>query len=525
MPVMSIDGVTVLPRLSDYVDRYATETPAALAVVSSSQRLSYSDLKTQVDVWSRALLAAGIRKNDRVAMLCTPRAEFWIAFLATSKIGAIWLGLNPRYSIRECEYVVADAEPTLLFTLSEFAGQPFAEQIGALTANRRELAVVTIGKAMPGTAGLDSFLEAGQTCTDEQLQTAVTAVATLDPALIVYTSGSTGSPKGAVLSHYGLSYGATMQTRHFALDHPGLVVSFPINHVASVADTCATTLVRGGKIVFQEQFDPVASVEATVKERCSMIAGVPTMFQMQMAQPGFDDADFSALELILWGGAAMPVECINRLKELNKRMLTAYGMTETACHVTYTNAGSDIDVLANTVGCGDPNCGIRIQTADGGLATEDNPGELQVAGEFLMLRYWNREEATRRAFTNDGWLKTGDVAFQRKDGNIRLVGRMSDMFKSGGYNVYPREIEITLEAHPAVALAAVVAAPDPLYQEIGVAYLQIEIGQALSSESAAAWCREHLANYKVPKSIEILDALPLLPVGKVDKQALKKRHL
>ena len=328
-----------------------------------------------------------------------------------------------------------------------------------------------------------------------------------------------------MLSHYGLSYGATMQTRHFALDHPGLVVSFPINHVASVADTCATTLVRGGKIVFQEQFDPVASVEATVKERCSMIAGVPTMFQMQMAQPGFDDADFSALELILWGGAAMPVECINRLKELNKRMLTAYGMTETACHVTYTDAGSDVDVLANTVGRGDPNCGIRIQTADGGLATEDNPGELQVAGEFLMLRYWNREEATRRAFTNDGWLKTGDVAFQRKDGNIRLVGRMSDMFKSGGYNVYPREIEITLEAHPAVALAAVVAAPDPLYQEIGVAYLQIEIGQALTPESAAAWCREHLANYKVPKSIKILDALPLLPVGKVDKQALKKRHV
>ena len=146
MPVMTIDGVTVLPRLSDYVDRYATETPAALAVVSSSQRLSYSDLKTQVDVWSRALLAAGIRKNDRVAMLCTPRAEFWIAFLATSKIGAIWLGLNPRYSIRECEYVVADAEPTLLFTLSEFAGQPYAEHVGALTANRRELAVVTIGK-------------------------------------------------------------------------------------------------------------------------------------------------------------------------------------------------------------------------------------------------------------------------------------------------------------------------------------------------------------------------------------------
>jgi len=524
MPGMTIDDVAVQPRLSDYVDLYAKQSPDSVAIVCSGQRITYSDLQARVDAGCRALIAAGIRRNDRVAMLCTPCADFWIAFLATTKIGAIWLGLNPRYSIRECEYVVADAEPRLLITLPRFDGVSYEDHVCALTEARTDLAVVTIGEALPGTTDVNSFLDAGFTCSDKKFRAATSSVETLDPALIVYTSGSTGSPKGAVLSHYGLCYGATMQTRHFGLEHPSLVVSFPINHVASVADTCATTLVRGGKIVFQEQFDPSASVQATVEERCSMIAGVPTMFQMQMAQPGFEDADLSALELILWGGAAMPVECITRLKKLNKRMLTAYGMTETACHVTYTDADADVDVLANSVGRGDPNCGLRIETADGAAATEDNPGELQVQGEFLMLRYWNRDEATADAFTDDGWLKTGDVAYQRIDGNLRLVGRMSDMFKSGGYNVYPREIEIVLEAHPAVALAAVVAAPDPLYQEVGVAYLQIEAGQTLNPETATRWCRERLANYKVPKSIRVLDTLPLLPVGKVDKQVLKKRH-
>ena len=517
---MTIGNLAVLPRISDYTAHFAACSPDAVAVVCRGRRLTYADLEQAIESWSRALLAAGIRKGDRVAMLCTPRAEFWIAFLSAARIGAIWVGLNPKYSIRECKYVLDDATPGLLFMLASENGRSFAEHAGAL--GDAGLNIVSLGGTLPGTVDIAAFLDAGSAVPGTQVDAASAAVETLDPALIVYTSGSTGNPKGAVLSHYGLSFGASMQAQHFALDKPGIVVSFPINHVASVADTCATTLVRGGKIVFQEHFDPVATVAQTASERCSMIAGVPTMFQMQTAEASFADADFSALELILWGGAAMPVECIETLQKLGKRMLTAYGMTETACHVTYTDADADLSVLATTVGRPDPHCRIRIQADDGLPASEDNPGELQVQGEFLMLRYWNRDEATRAAFTDDGWLKTGDLAVLRADGNIRLVGRLSDMFKSGGYNVYPREIEIVLEAHPAIAVAAVVAIPDPLYQEIGVACVQLQDNRPLNAEEAIAWCRERLANYKVPKSIKIYATLPLLPVGKVDKQALKK---
>ncbi len=523
MPALDIDGIAVLPRLPDYVARYAQATPDSVAVVSGEQRLSYAELETSVDRWSRALLAAGVGKGDRVAMLSTPRAEFWIAFLAASRIGAIWVGLNPRYTVRECEYVVDDAEPSVLISIAAFDGTSYQAHVTALTTAHPAMRVVAIDGELSGCESLDAFLDGGSQIPDEALRAATDVVQTTDPCLIVYTSGSTGSPKGAVLTHYGLSYGATLQTTHFELEDPSLVVSFPINHVASVADTCATTLVKGGKIVFQEQFDPAASVSATARERCTMMGGVPTMFQMQLATEEFANADLSAVKMILWGGAAMPTETIGQLRALGARLVTAYGMTETATHVTYTDADADFDVLSTTVGRPDPHCRFRIATADGNPSSESNTGEIQLKADFLLSEYWRRDAATREARTADGWFRTGDVGFIRPDGNVRLVGRMSDMFKSGGYNVYPREIETVLEQHPAVGLAAVVGVPDDLYQEVGCAWVRREGGADVDADALRNWCRDRLANYKVPKSFRIVDELPLLPVGKVDKTALRKR--
>jgi acyl-CoA synthetase (AMP-forming)/AMP-acid ligase II len=246
------------------------------------------------------------------------------------------------------------------------------------------------------------------------------------------------------------------------------------------------------------------------------------MLQLQLSHPDFPTTDLSSVELILWGGAAMPRDGIRELQKLGARLLTAYGMTETSAHATYSEEDADIDVLAESVGKPDSRIPCRIMTDLGEPTKVGETGELQFHGELMMLEYWKRPEATGAAFTQDGWLKTGDTGFWREDGNIQLVGRVSEMFKSGGYNVYPREVEIALEELPAVAMAAVISVPDELYQEVGHAYLLLEAGQDVSEDELRAFCRERLANYKVPKRFFPWRELPMLPVGKIDKQRLRR---
>jgi len=516
----------VFTRITDYVDHFAVTTPDAEAVVFGNERMTYKELKFRVDRCARALLASGVSKGDRVAMLCTSRPEFWVVFLATTGIGAVWVGLNPKYRMDECHHVVGDSEPLLLFSLAEFEGRHYGEEIAVLISEHECLeTVVSIGGDLPGAESFDEFLDRADRTDVVSYRVACSLVERLDPAMIVYTSGSTGKPKGAVLSHFGLAFGATMQTRHFSVERPSLTCSFPINHVASVADTCATTLIKGGKIVFQERFDPGSTLAAIAAESCTIWAGVPTMFQLQLSHLDFPTTDMSSVELVVWGGAAMPRGDIARLEKLGARLMAVYGMTETSAHVTYTEEGVSVDVLSESVGKPDRLCPCRIVDAGGGTCAVGETGELQFKGELMMLGYWRRPDATSGAFTSDGWLRTGDTGFRREDGNIQIAGRLSEMFKSGGYNVYPREIEAVLESHPSVSMAAVIGVPDDLYQEVGHAYVLIEPDGLVSEEELDGFCKNRLANYKVPKRFFIRDELPMLPVGKIDKTALKKKTI
>ena len=386
----TINDQAVLPRISDYVDRFAADTPDAIAVVCSGRRVDYATLKQRVDRVSRALLAAGIQPGDRVAMLASPSLEFWELFLATAKVGAIWVGLNPRYSLPECSYILEDAKPALLVAVGDTGDSDAIARLAGLEARNPNVAIVTDIAGAGSARTIDDFLADGNDTDSSQWAEACAAVGSLDPCLIVYTSGSTGQPKGALLTHYGLSFGATMQTEHFDVARPSLVVAFPINHVASVADTCATTLVKGGKIVFLPGFDPVETVNQTEAERCTLMGGVPTMYQMQLAAPGFDMMKLASVELILWGGAAMPADIIERLMQSGKRLITAYGMTETATHITYTDPEATLDELANTVGRPDPNCEIRVRNTEGVEQGDTAAGEIQVKADFLLAGYWKR---------------------------------------------------------------------------------------------------------------------------------------
>jgi acyl-CoA synthetase (AMP-forming)/AMP-acid ligase II len=521
-----MNALPLYPRISDYVDHYAARTPDAEALIVDGQATTYAALKLKVDALARGLLAAGVAKGDRVATLQSPHPDYFVAFLATASIGAIWVGLNPRYQLGELTHVVKDAEPKVLLARSAIGERRYGDEIAALREAGPSLSAIAIFDGDPPVAGcqpMAGFLAQGAHVSDSQLAAARANCGGRDPCMIVYTSGSTGAPKGALLHHDGICRFSIEQDRLWPASPQRMLNYFPINHVGCVIDCSTPTLAAGGTMVMMEQFDPRESLRLISEHKLTVWGSVPSVFQMQLAVPDFDQIDLSAVQLILWEGAAMPEEMIERLRQICPRLATNYGMTETTSAITIVEPTDDIDVLGRSVGFAFPGVEIRLADANGDPVADGEPGEVQTRSPYNLLGYWNRPDATRDAFTADGFFRTGDLAERRPDGRFRIVGRIKEMYKSGGYNVYPREVEIALESHPAVELAAVVSIPDPVWQEVGVAYVApkapVEPGELLEH------CRTRLANYKIPKIVVIEPNLPLLPIGKVDKVALKRRAM
>ncbi len=514
--------MTAHRRLNDPIAHWARATPEAEALVLNETRMSYRALNDRIDALAKAMLAAGIVKGDRVATLQTPHPDFILVLLAAASIGAIWVGLNPRYRREEMAHVLVDSTPRLLFTRSRIEERDYAPDISALREAAPSVERVIVFDSDPpleGALTLSEFIAHGASVTDAALAAARADCGGRDPCLIVYTSGSTGKPKGALLHHEGILWFCAEQNRLWPASPVRAVNYFPINHVGCIVDLSMPTLAAGGTIIFMEAFDPEACLALMERERVTLWGSVPSVFQMQLALPDFARFDLSAVQLIVWGGAAMPEELVYRLRAIHPRLATNYGMTETTSAITALAPTDDVEALAHSVGEVFPGVEIRLVAESGAEAGVDETGEIWVRSPGNLLGYWNRPDA--ESLTPEGFFRTGDLAVRRADGRYRIVGRLKEMYKSGGYNVYPREVEAVLEDHPGVALAAVVAAPDPLWQEVGIAYV-IPRGP-LNAEALEAYCRARLANYKVPKRIVIEAELPLLPIGKIDKAALKAR--
>lgn len=511
-------------RISDFLFLHARDRPDAVALVLGDRRWTYAALASAVDSLARAMMAAGIGRGDRVATLQTPHPDFLVALLATASIGGIWVGLNPRYQLAELRHILEDAAPKLLLARSEVAGRSYERELVELCAELPAIARLVVFDGDPDVPGADSmadFLDQGRSLAPARLDEARQGVGARMPCLIVYTSGSTGQPKGAVLHHAGINEFCLNQNRLWPLDPHRVVSYFPINHIGGVVDTVLPCIAAGGTVCFMEQFDSAACLALMEREGVTFWISVPSGFQMQLDLPGFADHDLSAVQLIVWEGAEMSPALIARLLQVCPNLATNYGMTEATSAITIVEPTDDIDILSTSVGSAFPDVEIRLVDPDGvavGIGTE---GEVQTRSSLNLLGYWGRPDATEACFTADGFFRTGDLAVQRPDGRYRIVGRLKEMYKSGGYNVYPREIETVLERHPAVAAAAVVARPDPVWQEAGVAYVQPS--GDVNVDELAAHCREHLANYKIPKIFVIESDLPMLPIGKIDKRELARR--
>jgi len=481
--------------------------------------MSYEELRLTVNQCTKALLAVGLRRGDRLAGLLNQVPVSTVLYLALCRLGACWVGLNPRHRLPELRYVVEDAQPSLLVAMTGFEDRDYREDIAQLRVSVPSTILI---HGSDGGEAWDSFLRDGDAISDAQLGAATSAVEPDDPIGVIYTSGSTGRPKGAVVSQARLLHNIECMAATIKVRPVRLANIYPVDHVAGIQGPYLSIL-TGGAYLLQERYRAADALELIQDKAITVwFAELP---QFVLAMPWLDSYDLSSLRMLHYAGRP-PLELLERFTAKGISLVTGYGLTETSNVVLFTAEGVSPEALANH-NVGLPIDGVHLRlVSDGGEAIEGpRTGQAQIRSAFLFLEYLNRPDALAAAFTADGWFQTGDILRRVRDESYEFVGRIDDAFKSGGYNVYPREVEMVLEAHPAVAAAVVTGVPSAVYSAVGHAFV---VGRTLShfeTTELDRFCRERLANYKVPRGYTVLDAMPLLRNGKFDRALLRTMAL
>lgn len=511
-PMTQVAGWT---RIDEAMSDFAARCPDAPCVTFEGRHWNWSEFNARVERAAQALVAMGLRAGDRVALLSTPRPEYLLTLMAVSRIGAVYVGLNPRYKAAEVAQAVTRVRPRLIVSLREFEGQDFRtllNEAGQSVPLPPVLYFTDMETCLTALQAVTDPLPAAPEVPDE-----ATRAALAQTAAIVFTSGTTGHPKAAMLTHRGLLHAAAVQ--HLRLMHPVVpryLCHLPINHVGCLMNLTLGALVGGGSIVFLQRFSAARTVQLIRDEGVSCWLQVPAMFHECVRDPAFEPQALRHLHSICIGGGAASLQTIARLREIGASVFVEYGQTETSSSAAYSAPGADDEVLGHCIGRFDPHFEFRIANTANQPCAVGEVGEIQGRGRLIFAGYFGDPEATDAAFTSDGWLHTGDLALERADGNLVLQGRLKEMIKSGGYNVYPREIELVLESHPGIGQVVVLGLPDERYGE-AVHAVVTRRDPALGRADLDALCRRTLANYKVPKSFRLVEAFPLLPNGKIDR--------
>jgi acyl-CoA synthetase (AMP-forming)/AMP-acid ligase II len=511
-----------------YVRRWADKFPGKEALIFKDRRITYKDFYDKTRRVAKLLLELGVQKGDRVFMLSAARDEYFYIYMATAMVGGIWFGLNPRYTRDEFLYMVGDAKPKVGFVVRNYDAlmRDYKDDVTALKEANPELeSLVIIDNPWEGTLGWDAETAKDRANLEAALEKRIKEVKEDDPTLIIYTSGTTGKPKGALLSHKNIIASAAAQNERFLAPtgkrgEGKSLIHFPINHVACAVELAMGGLHWGGSIVIMDRFDPAATLKMIQDEKVTFMGQVPAMFMLQFMLPDYDSYDQSSLKTIIWAGSAASEQMVQRLAKTGATLMTGYGQTENAGFITYSKPGDTMEDLIQTAGKCYPPFKIKLVDSSGKEVPEGQVGEIWMKGDLIMKGYWNLPEATAETLTSDGWLKSGDLATMDSRGYIKIVGRIKEMFKSGGYNVYPREIEAVIEQYPGVAFVTVIPIPDETWQEVGKAFVMPVPGMSVDADAVREHCKKQLANYKIPKQIEVRPLLPLLASGKVDRRAL-----
>jgi fatty-acyl-CoA synthase len=545
-----VSGTSSQPLLGLTIGRYFDTACAAhaereaLVVCHQQVRLSYAGLRAQVDAVACGLLRLGLRPGDRLGIWSTNNLEWALTQFAAAKAGLVLVTINPAYRRSELEYALNKVGCRALVLAPVIKSSDCVEILGSLAP---ELAaaepgrlraaalpaletVIRVGaQRAPGTLAFAELLAPPAAAELEQLEEIGAALQFDDAVNIQFTSGTTGNPKGATLSHHNIlnnGYFSGMAMRLAAGER--VCIPVPLYHCFGMVLGNLACLSHGATMVYPaESFDPLASLAAVQAERCAALYGVPTMFIAMLEHPRFGEFDLGSLRTGIMAGSPCPVEVMKSvIGRMGMRELTiAYGMTETSPVSFQSSVEESLERRVSTVGRIHPHCEVKIVDAEGRIVPRGEPGELCTRGYSVMLGYWGDEARTAEVLDRNGWMHTGDLATLDEQGYGNIVGRIKDMVIRGGENIYPREIEEFLYRHPKVSDVQVVGVPDAKYGEELCAWLVLKSGETMTAEELHDYCRGAIAHYKVPRYVRFVEAFPVTVTGKVQKFVIRQRMI
>lgn len=530
---------TIGEAFDEAVERWGDRE--ALRVCHQDIRWTYRELATAVESLAAGLIELGLQPGDRIGIWSPNNAEWVATQFATAKAGLILVNINPAYRLSELEYSLNKVGCKALITARQFKSSDYVRMIndlapelehaepGKLRAKRLpdlRCVIVISEEDVPGCFRFSGIASVNPEETAIALESRALAMQPDDAINIQFTSGTTGSPKGATLTHFNVLNNAYFVGQAMRLtENDRLCIPVPLYHCFGMVMSVLTCITHGATMVFPgEAFDPGSVLKAVSDERCTALHGVPTMFIAELEHPDFDQFDLSSLRTGVMAGAACPIEVMKRVvDDMGMSQVTiCYGMTETSPVSFQSHVDDPIDKRVSTVGRIHPHVQVKVIDEDGRAVPRGQKGELCTRGYCIMLGYWGDPERSGEAIDSAGWMHTGDLAIIDDEGFCNIVGRVTDMIVRGGENVYPREIEEFLFTHPKIQETAVFGIPDDRFGEQVAAWVKLKEGESCTADELKMFCQEQIAHYKIPHLIEFVDEFPMTVTGKIQKFVMRK---
>lgn len=540
-------GTSDVPLLFKTVGQAFDETAAIYAdreaIVACHQniRWTYSELKAAVDACAAGLIALGLKPGDRIGIWSPNNVEWVVTQFATAKAGLILVNINPAYRLSELEYALNLSGCRALILADQFKSSDYVNMVQTLAPEINNCTPCALkAEKLPGLEmvmvisdttpnGFLNFKDIAAHATSgskARMDELSSILQPDDPINIQFTSGTTGSPKGATLTHHNIvNNGFFVAERQHFTEQDKLCIPVPLYHCFGMVMGVLGCITHGACIVLpSDAFDPATTLKAVADENCTALYGVPTMFIAQLEDPSFSNYEFPHLRTGAMAGSPCPVEVMKQvISDMNLRDMTiAYGMTETSPVSLQTSPDAPLDKRVETVGTVHPFVEVKIIGSDGRCLPRGEQGELVTRGYSVMLGYWADEERTDEAIDSGGWMHTGDLAVMAEDGYVSITGRLKDMIIRGGENIYPREIEEFLYSHPDISDAQVFGVPDPKFGEQVAVWIKLKPNATLTEDTLKAFCKGQIAHYKIPTYVKFVEAFPMTVTGKIQKFVMRE---